>query len=148
MILEVILVFVLQLGVKLVVTMLPMSKLPAIIRRFRQCLFGLVLASGAVPAMAVELLMVEQAICPFCKQFDAEVDYSNTKTGQAIPLRRIQLTDPWPQDLASISHDMLTPTFILVDNGKELGRLRGYPGKEPFWALINQLIKEQKIDIN
>lgn len=92
--------------------------------------------------------MVEQAICPYCKQFDAEVNYSKTKTGQAIPLRRIQLTDPWPQDLANIPHDMLTPTFILIDNGKELGRLRGYPGKEHFWALINKLIEEQKIALD
>jgi len=111
----------------------------------RQLLIGASLVLFSFQASAMELVMIEQTICPFCKQFDDEVKYSESETAKALPLRRIKLSDPWPQDLANISHDKLTPTFILVDNGKELGRLRGYPGKEGFWALLEKLMDGKNI---
>jgi len=86
--------------------------------------------------------MLEQAICPYCKRFNAEVmpEYANRPEGQRATLRRVALEDPWPKDLANITPDRLTPTFILVDDGKEIGRLRGYPGREEFWVLLRRLL--------
>ncbi len=90
--------------------------------------------------------MVEQEICPYCKMFDREVgvDYDSTDIGQEVPLRRISLQADWPADLKRVRYDRLTPTFILVENGKEIGRLRGYPGKVIFWELLNQMIDKHK----
>ncbi len=92
--------------------------------------------------------MIEQKICPYCKLFDQDVNYSNTDTAKKVPLRRVQLYGPWPDDLKHISYDMLTPTFILVKDGQELGRLRGYPGKKDFWALMNKLMEKHQIKPN
>ena len=36
----------------------------------------------------------------------------------------------------------LTPLFVLVDNGREIGRIRGYPGEDNFWGLLGALIKK------
>ena len=113
----------------------------------RFALFGVALAVCSLPASAYELLMIEQPICPYCKRFDVEVNYVESDTSKHLPLRRVQLNDPWPEDLAGIPYDMLTPTFVLVQDGKELGRLRGYPGREQFWELLNKLLEEKNIPL-
>lgn len=102
------------------------------------CLFGVV-----VPAMALELVMIEQHGCVYCEQFNREIApaYSKTIEGSRAPLRRVDLHETWPDDLSNIRLERFTPTFILVHENEELGRLRGYPGDEHFWFLLNQLLK-------
>lgn len=41
--------------------------------------------------------------------------------------------------------ERLAPVFVLVDKGRELGRIRGYPGEDHFWGLLGVLIK--KLDV-
>lgn len=101
-----------------------------------------VLLLGAASKSELELLMLEHTFCQFCKQFDREVapDYASSAVGKLAPLRRIDLKDPWPADLVDVKTDRLTPTFILINQGQEAGRLRGYPGPEKFWKLLNMML--------
>ena len=100
------------------------------------------LALTALPAPAAEMLMLEQPGCAWCKRFNAEIApaWPNTDEGKAAPLRRVDLHEPWPEDLKAIRPERLTPTFVLADNGKEIGRLRGYPGDEFFWVLLDEML--------
>ncbi|HLN85076.1 MAG TPA: hypothetical protein VK200_01410, partial [Candidatus Limnocylindrales bacterium] len=50
-----------------------------------------------------------------------------------------------PPDLTFIAMERLAPVFVLVDKGRELGRIRGYPGEDHFWGLLGVLIK--KLDV-
>jgi hypothetical protein len=34
-----------------------------------------------------------------------------------------------------------TPTFVLADNGREVGRIEGYPGDAFFWGLLESLLE-------
>jgi len=99
----------------------------------------------SLPAWTMELVMIEQDICPFCKLFDDQVgaEYSTTEAGKRAPLRRVDLKGEWPEDLKGIRRDQLTPSFILVDDGKEIGRLRGYPGRDEFWELLQKLLDKK-----
>lgn len=96
------------------------------------------------PAFSAQLIMVEEANCIYCKQFDEEIApaYPKTTEGRLAPLRRIDLADGWPDDLSLIKTETLTPTFILVENDRELGRLHGYQGDEFFWFLLGQLLEK------
>ena len=98
------------------------------------------------PARAAELVMFEQAGCAWCEVFDREIApiYYKTVEGQRAPLRRVNIDQPVPQDLAFIAVERLAPLFVLVDNGREIGRIRGYPGEDHFWGLLDVLLK--KID--
>jgi len=93
---------------------------------------------------AAELLMVEQSGCVFCERFNREIApaYPKTSEGKLAPLRRIDLTDSWPADLAAVTPATLTPTFILIDQGNEVDRLTGYPGDEHFWYLLGEMLKK------
>ena len=36
--------------------------------------------------------------------------------------------------------ERFTPVFVLIDNGREIGRIRGYPGEDHFWGLLGTLL--------
>jgi thioredoxin-related protein len=93
---------------------------------------------------AAELVMFEQAGCEWCEAFDREIApvYGKTDEGLRAPLRRVDITRSVPPDLAFIAVERLTPLFVLVDKGHEIGRIRGYPGEENFWGLLGALIKK------
>lgn len=93
------------------------------------------------PLWAAELIMVEQHGCHWCEQWNAEIApaYPNTKEGARAPLRRVLIND-LPKDIAFTSRPVFTPTFVLVQDGRELGRMEGYAGDEFFWFLLGQLL--------
>jgi len=100
-------------------------------------------ASG-LAARAAELVMFEQAGCHWCAQWNAEIGpiYPKTAAGQLAPLRRVDIHAAIPDDLKDITVERFTPTFVLVENGTEIGRIRGYPGDEFFWFLIDDLVAQ------
>ena len=91
--------------------------------------------------------MFEQAGCTWCEIFDREIVpiYPKTTEGQRAPLRRVNIDRALPSDLAFIELERLAPLFVLVENGHEIGRIRGYPGEDNFWGLLGVLIK--KLDV-
>jgi len=95
-----------------------------------------------IPAMAAEMVMFEQPGCAWCKRFNDEIApaWPNTDQGRRAPLRRINIHESLPADLAEIPVERFTPTFVLVDNGHEIARLRGYPGDQFFWALVDEML--------
>jgi thioredoxin-related protein len=95
-------------------------------------------------ARAVELVMFEQAGCTWCETFDHEIAtvYGKTREGQRAPLRRVDISQSLPDDLAFLDVERLAPSFVLVDKGREIGRIRGYPGEDHFWGLLGVLIEK------
>jgi hypothetical protein len=102
-------------------------------------LLGLLFA----PARAAELIMFEQKGCVWCQRFDREIApaYERTAEGQRAPLRRVDIASPLPADLGFIARERFTPVFVLVDGGREFGRIRGYPGETFFWGLLAGMIE-------
>jgi hypothetical protein len=110
----------------------------------RAALFGaLFLALTLSSARAAELVMFERAGCAWCEAFDREIApiYGKTAEGRRAPLRRVNIERKLPQDLAFLDVERLTPVFVLVDRGREIGRIRGYPGDDHFWGLLDVLMK-------
>jgi hypothetical protein len=110
----------------------------------RAALFGAVFVALTVSnARAAELVMFEQAGCVWCEVFNREIApiYRKTEEGRRAPLRRLDIARRLPQDLAFLDVERLTPLFVLVDGGREIGRIRGYPGEDHFWGLLGGLMK-------
>ncbi|SFI00486.1 thioredoxin [Bradyrhizobium sp. cf659] len=100
------------------------------------------LALPAAGSRAAELVMFERAGCVWCARFDAEIApiYGKTGESQAAPLRRVDLNSPLPADLAGIDPGAFTPTFVVVKEGREIGRIRGYPGNAFFFGLLDRIL--------
>lgn len=119
--------------------------------RVRNALVGaLVLTWGAFSqaAQAETLLaMAEEVGCMWCARWNAEVapEYAKTAEGRAAPLRRFDKKLP-PADLALDRPIRFTPTFVLVQDGKEVARIEGYPGEDFFWGLLQRMLTEAGID--
>jgi hypothetical protein len=114
-------------------------------RMMRLCLLlAALLAVPAARAGAAELVMFERAGCPYCAQFNREIApiYPRTDEGKAAPLRRVDIYAPIPSDLKFIAIERITPVFVLIDRGREIGRIRGYPGEDNFWGLLSGLVGE------
>jgi hypothetical protein len=108
----------------------------------RFALAAAVLLALPATARAAELLMLEQPGCVWCAQFDAQIApaWPKTPEGRRAPLRRVDITRPWPSDLEGIAKERFTPTFVLMEGGREIGRIRGYVGDEFFWYRIGELL--------
>lgn len=102
----------------------------------------------ALPAYAeTRLMMAEEPGCIWCARWNAEIGpiYEKTTEGKAAPLRRVDLTDPIPQDIALVRPVNFTPTFILLIDGVEVERLEGYPGEDFFWGLLDQMLTRHNL---
>lgn len=102
---------------------------------------AVIAALAGVPAQAAELVMVERPGCHWCERWNAEVGpaYPESEESTRAPLRRVRI-GALPDDIAFDSAPVYTPTFILVEDGEELGRIEGYPGAHFFWPMLSQLL--------
>lgn len=111
----------------------------------RSRLFGWVVAAAvlaSVPASAAELLMFERAGCAWCLRWRQDIGpiYPRTDEGQRAPLRRISL-DAGPPAIKGLKETVFyTPTFVLMEEGREIGRITGYIGEDAFWGLLTMMI--------
>jgi hypothetical protein len=107
-------------------------------------LWVLALSAFEAAAERLQLLMFEQPGCIYCARWNEEIapQYPLTVEGKVAPLRRLQLRDSLPEGLSLVSPPVFTPTFVLVENGIETGRIEGYPGDNFFWPLLAGLINE------
>ena len=113
-------------------------------------LICLAMGAMAIPARAgdappVELVMFEQTYCEWCERWDEEIGvvYHKTAEGETAPLRRVDIHDERPEDLEDIRGIAFTPTFVLVEEGRELGRIAGYPGEDFFWPMLGKLLEKR-----
>ena len=100
----------------------------------------------ALPAQAVELIMVEQPGCAYCAAWNNAIApiYPKTEAGQYAPLRRAQLKDGAPEGVTYARPARFTPTFILInDDQTEIARIEGYPGEDFFWGLLEKMLTEK-----
>lgn len=112
-----------------------------------RCLFGAIALSltmaGGAAAQDLQLLMIEQAGCYYCRVFNRDIApvYETSKEGQIAPLVHAQLRGPLPDGITLSSTPFVTPTFILIGaDGVEIERLTGFPGEDFFWPYIGDMI--------
>jgi hypothetical protein len=105
-------------------------------------LFGLLAFSGTLaPALAAELLMVERVGCPYCAKWVRDVAeiYPLTPEGRRLPVRRVDLADGQPRGAQRPVR--FTPTFLVMDEGREVGRITGYMDHSMFWGMLGTLLE-------
>ena len=93
-----------------------------------------------------ELFMIERQGCAYCVQWKKDIgaeEYGNTREGAHAPLSIIDLSDAPPDEVQFARPVVFTPTFILVEDGRELARIEGYPGEDFFWGLLGMMLKAQ-----
>jgi hypothetical protein len=92
----------------------------------------------------VRLLMFEEHGCYWCEKWDEEVSaiYPKTQEGRAAPLERINIHTSIPENISLNTQPVYTPTFVVVKDSSEIGRIEGYPGADFFWGLLGNVLKD------
>nr|WP_208995215.1 thioredoxin family protein [Roseibium hamelinense] len=93
--------------------------------------------------------MAEEDGCSWCAKWDDEIAhiYPKTAEGKTAPLKRFDLFSETP-DVTFKNRVRFTPTFVLVQNGVEVGRIEGYPGEDFFWSLLTMMFKRANIPLD
>lgn len=101
-------------------------------------------ALSATPAAALELLMVDQEGCVYCEMWDEQIApiYPKTAEGRFAPLARIDISELDNAEVTFARTINFTPTFVLIQEGRELGRIEGYPGEDFFWWMLSKLLTD------
>lgn len=114
--------------------------------RLAKPLFGFALvlftSLGPAPLAAAELVMFERDGCAWCARWDREVGtiYPRTPEGAVAPLRRINLDRTSVPEGGLKGPVRFTPTFVLLDGGREIARITGYMGEDAFWGLLGKFL--------
>ncbi len=102
-----------------------------------------------VSALAeTRLIMAEEQGCVWCERWNREIAeiYPKTAEGKAAPLVRYDLHGEEPDGVSFKNRVHFTPTFILVADGVEVGRIEGYPGEDFFWGLLSMMMDDAGIE--
>lgn len=100
-----------------------------------------------VLARASELVMFERKSCIWCQRWDRDVGttYDKTQESKLLPLRRVDLDRRDKNDILLAGPVLFTPTFVIVDNGREIGRITGYMNEDSFWGLLGTYADKLRI---
>jgi hypothetical protein len=97
-------------------------------------------AAGALDGRTV-LIMVDDPGCIYCAKWEREVEggYRKSDEGAFAPLEKRRKGHA---DLAGLISLIYTPTFVLLRDGAEVGRIVGYAGSNWFWGEIEGLFRK------
>ncbi len=99
--------------------------------------------AGSPPTARAQLVMFQAPGCAWCRRWEAEIGgaYARSWAGRLAPLRRVDMAAARPADLAGLEGIRFSPTFVLLHEGAEVGRIVGYPGEHFFWPLLEDLLE-------
>jgi thioredoxin-related protein len=111
---------------------------------WRALVGGWLLVSLPTAGLTAELILVEQGACYSCVRFKKEQgDVFDLWFGKEFPLRRVDIHGRWPYKDAGIRRPMGTPTFIVLEEGKEIGRFAGYGDSPRFWKKLDDVLTKR-----
>lgn len=102
------------------------------------------LETSALPEARFELLVVEIDNCIYCGLFRRDVapTYTASVRARSVPMRFIDINAPDIDALSLTAPIDSVPTVLVVENGREVGRIAGYVGPEIFFHSLNRLLPE------
>ena len=95
-----------------------------------------------LPTSNLELIVMEAEGCTYCDLFRRDVlpSYQASERAKDMPIRFLDINDATAEELGLDSPVDIVPTFVVLKDHKEVGRIPGYVGPEFFFHSINHLI--------
>ncbi len=90
----------------------------------------------------LQLVVMEAPGCIYCNLFRRDVlpSYQTSERGKDMPVRFLDVNDVPKTGIELQSPIDILPTFVIVKDNRELGRIPGYMGPEDFFHSINYLL--------
>lgn len=90
----------------------------------------------------LQLVVMEADGCIYCSLFRRDVlpSYQVSERGKDMPVRFLDVNDVPKTGIELQSPIDILPTFVIVKDNHEIGRIPGYMGPEDFFHSINYLL--------
>jgi thioredoxin-related protein len=100
-------------------------------------------AKDRIAPVSAELLVFESKNCVYCFIFRRDVAPSYQRSPRAldVPIRYIDVRKTDLANLQLRAPLTMLPTIVLMKNGREVDRISGYMGPEPFFHMVSQLMR-------
>ena len=95
-------------------------------------------------AADARLIMVTSEHCPYCQAWERDVGavFNKSPYSAKLPLTRVEIGSKMPDNIVLKKPIIGTPTFLIIRNGQEIDRQRGYQDEEIFyWWLSEHMAK-------
>lgn len=89
-----------------------------------------------------ELVVFETEGCVYCRLFRRDVvpDYLKSEAAQQVPLRFVDVDNAGSLEPFLSSPLTIIPTTVLLVDGREAGRIAGYPGSAAFQQMVSHML--------
>ncbi|MDX2258463.1 MAG: hypothetical protein NW205_06045 [Hyphomicrobiaceae bacterium] len=103
------------------------------------------LAASPRQAPTRELVVLEMPGCIYCGIFRRDVlpAYKASLRAGELPIRFIDINDRAAGDIGLAAPVDIIPTFVILENNEELGRIPGYVGPETFFHAVNHILSRR-----
>ncbi|MCH9808358.1 MAG: thioredoxin family protein [Alphaproteobacteria bacterium] len=99
-------------------------------------------ATVAAPAANLQLVVLEVPGCIYCGIFRRQLlpNYKASKQGRKVPVRFVDLNDPALGEIGLTQPVGVVPTFVVLENNQEIGRIPGYVSHHDFFKAIDHIL--------
>lgn len=100
------------------------------------------LQTAAYPGSNLQLVVLEVDGCVYCDVFRRQMlaAYKASKQGKKAPIRFVDINDPALGDIGLTQPVGMVPTFIMLENNQEIGRIPGLMGRQDFFRAIDYIL--------
>lgn len=93
---------------------------------------------------SLELVVFEVDGCIYCGVFRRDVlpTYQLSQHAKGVPIRFVDINDPAADRIGIDGRISMVPTFVLLKDNREVGRIPGYFSPENFFQMVRNLISQ------
>lgn len=91
----------------------------------------------------VEMIVIEAKNCIYCKLFRRDVlpGFRSSKHADEVSIRFLDINELEDKSLQLQHEVQIVPTFVVVSDNREIGRIPGYIGPTDFYYAIGRVIE-------
>jgi thioredoxin-related protein len=96
----------------------------------------------AEPKPNLEMVVLEVSGCIYCNVFRRQLlpTYKASKKAKKIPIRFVDVNDPAVAEIGLTQPVGIVPTFVILENNQEIGRIPGYMSRRDFFRAIDYIV--------
>lgn len=99
----------------------------------------------AKPTPTFEMVVLEVPGCIYCNVFRQRLlpTYKASKQSKQLPIRFVDVNDPAVAEIGLKQPIGIVPTFVILENNQEIGRIPGYMGRRDFFRAIDYIVSRR-----
>lgn len=98
--------------------------------------------TSILPSTGLQLVVLEVEDCIYCDVFRRQLlpAYQSSRQGRKAPVRFVDINDPALGEIGLTAPIGTVPTFVVLEDNREIGRIPGLMGHHDFFRAIDYIL--------